>query len=112
MKNKAVFIRKANNLKDLKEQTKEYKMELSPFVICERVELTANEFEDFCNDFISKREFIIENLTKMGYDKMFYCILVFSKGSKEGILVESEGYSYPRYTAVIQMSEVNNNGQN
>lgn len=48
--------------------------------------------------------FLFENMDKMWFDPAalcWHCLLIKGKTSKDGILVESEGYSYARYTAHI-----------
>jgi hypothetical protein len=39
---------------------------------------------------------------------VWHCILVKGKTSDIGLLIESEGYDYARYTGVIKLSEVKN----
>jgi hypothetical protein len=39
---------------------------------------------------------------------VWHCILVKSKTSDIGLLIESEGYDYARYTGVVKLSEVEN----
>lgn len=108
MTNRAVFMRKASSLKELRKWTKEFKDELSEFNITKKVELSDNDFKDFCNDMLENREFIIENSLNMGYyDDKYHCILVYNKNSKDGILIENEGYGYARYTALVDMKKIN-----
>lgn len=108
MVNRAVFFRKAVSLKELKQDTEHYKDETSPFFICKRVELEDKDFNDFCDSLLKDRDFIAENKSVMGFDKAYYCILVYNKNSEDAILVESEGYNYARYTALVKKSEVQN----
>ena len=108
MENTAVFMRKAYNLKELKEWTKKYNKESTQFIISKYIELKDKEFKEFCKDFLADRDFIIENSINMGFDNdTYYCILVYNKHSNDGILVENEGYGYARYTALIDMSKMN-----
>lgn len=103
----ATFIRKNKDLAQLRELTEKGIFEKSKFVITKYIELNDDDFEFFCEDFYKHQEFIIENLTNMGFENdTFLCLLVYNKNSNDGILVESEGYSYARYTALINMSEV------
>jgi len=104
----AVFMRKASTLKELKEWTKKYNKETSRFTITKDIELNDKDFKEFCKDFLENRDFIIENSISMGYDNdAYHCILVYNKKSNDGILVENEGYGYARYTAVVDMSKMN-----
>ena len=108
MTNRAVFMRKASSLKELRKWTKEFKDESSEFNITKKIELSDNDFKDFCNDMLENREFIIENSLNMGYyDDKYHCILVYNKNSKDGILIENEGYGYARYTALVDMKKIN-----
>lgn len=107
MVDKAVFIRKNKDLAQLRQLTENGIYKKSKYVITKYIELNDDDFELFCNDFYEHQEFIIENLTNMSFENdTFLCLLVYNKNSNEGILVESEGYSYARYTALINMSEV------
>ena len=108
MTNRAVFMRKASSLKELRKWTKEFKDESSEFNITKKIELNDNDFKDFCNDMLENRDFIIENSLNMGYyDDKYHCILVYNKNSKDGILIENEGYGYARYTALVDMKKIN-----
>ena len=108
MINTAIFMRKACNLKELKHLTAKYPHQTAHFIITKYIELNDDEFKDFCNDFFEDRKFIVENEIHMHFgDDKYYCLLIYNKNSNDGILVESEGYSYARYTAVVDMSKMN-----
>lgn len=106
---KAVMVRKANNVKDWQKIVKEYDLGASQVIIEKTVELSNEEFNELCDDFFKYRNYIIENLCHMYMQEgVWHCILVKSSTSKIGILIESEGYDYARYTAVVNLSEVDN----
>ena len=73
------------------------------FVIEKTVVIDKNLFECFINDPLNDYDFIKENLEHMycDHDEVFHCIFVTSDTHDFGILVESEGYSYGRYTAYL-----------
>ena len=75
------------------------------------VELTVlldkEDFEEFANDLLEDRDFIKDNVDKMYVDNFVveHCILVTYDGSEHGILVQSEGYHYARYSAYYEIPE-------
>ena len=96
---KANFIRKATS------------SELIPqddFIIEKTVVIDKNIFECFIHDPLNDYDFIKENLDLMYCDvnEVFHCIFVTSDSHDFGILVESEGYHYGRYTAYLPKSIV------
>jgi hypothetical protein len=95
----AAFARKAFNLDDLIEWDKAAKQR-SRFIIEKNIVLSASEYKEFCDNLLSDRGFVEENVKRMYTDKnkTQHCILVKEEGRSEGILIQSEGYSYPRYT--------------
>jgi len=78
-----------------------------PYVVEKQVELEKIDYEAFSNDLLSDYDFIEENLPLMRKDKSgtYHCLLIKAKGGTDGILVESEGFSYPRYTAIYKKNE-------
>ena len=67
------------------------------------VELSREEFHHFKNNLLDDYDFISENSDLMCVDKMgtIHCILVLGDDYEEGILVNSEGSSYARYSALL-----------
>lgn len=61
--------------------------------------------EDFCRLKITPLEdqpFIAENKSCMySEDGIMHCLLALGQGSHDGVLIESEGYNYPRYASYI-----------
>lgn len=93
------FARKFGTIEDLKEIVgRDMGYE---FIIEETVELEPAEYEDFTKNLLGDYEFIARHKGKMWVDgnEVWHCLLVKAKGAKEGVLVESEGYDYARYTA-------------
>ena len=89
---KVNFIRKAS------------KKELLPqddFVIEKEIILDKDVFDSFVNEPLNDYDFIKENIELMHVDKneVYYCIFVTADEYDFGILIESEGYGYARYSA-------------
>lgn len=94
---KVNFIKKASNY------------ELIPhdeFVIEKEIYLEKDLFDKFTEHPLEDYEFIKENIEFMycDNDDVFHCIFITSKEDDFGILVESEGYQYARYSAYIPKS--------
>lgn len=66
------------------------------------VELT---YEEFCELKITPgvdQAFIVENKSYMfNKDGIIHCLLALSQTSHDGVLIDAEGYNYPRYGAYI-----------
>ncbi len=73
------------------------------FVIEKVVVIDKDLFECFIHDPLNDYDFIKKNIEHMYCDNfsVFHCIFVTSNTHDFGILVESEGYSYGRYTAYL-----------
>jgi len=96
------FHRKPTNLNELKA----YKSDrpADRFKVEKIIELTPEQFLHFSSNLLSDSPFIAQNKDCMWHDKgdqCWHCLLVRSAGVSEGILVESEGYDYARYCAVV-----------
>ncbi len=91
---KVNFIRKA---------TPDELLPQDEFIIEKEIVIDENLFETFIHDPLDDYEFIKENIDVMYCDKddVFHCIFVTSNEHDFGILVESEGYHYARYTAYL-----------
>jgi len=91
---KANFIRKAVNYELIPQDE---------FVIEKEVVLDSELFEQFINNPLDDYDFIKENLEIMYCDNdgVFHCIFITTEQHDFGILVESEGYHYARYTAYL-----------
>jgi len=91
---KTKFIRKA---------TPDELIPQDEFVIEKVVVIDSDLFECFIHEPLQDYDFIIEHLELMYCDQkeVFHCIFVTSDQHDFGILVESEGYHYGRYTAYL-----------
>lgn len=100
--NKAVFTRKAVDIEEVKERAdrEEAKCE---YIVEKVIELPEKDYLAFADDLLKDSAVIKANngLMFVDADGGWHCILVKARGGSEGILVESEGYDYARYTAYL-----------
>ena len=73
------------------------------FIIEKVVNLPKREFEDLLKNPLNDRDYIRKNKELMYEDKdgYWHCLFVVSQDYDYGILIESEGSDYPRYTAYL-----------
>ena len=79
--------------------------EQARYIIERIIEVTKQEYQRLSNDFFSPRPYITKHLDDMWFDdktECWHCIMIRTPNEKEAILVESEGYKYARYTALVQ----------
>lgn len=72
-------------------------------VIEKIVELPENEYKYFKSAPLRDMPFIAENTDIMyrGENGIYHCLLVLGEGSSDGVLIESEGYDYARYSSFM-----------
>jgi len=72
-------------------------------VIEKIVELPEAEYKYFKSAPLRDMPFIAENTDLMRRDEngVFRCLLVLGEGTSDGILIESEGYNYARYSSFM-----------
>lgn len=98
----AEFVRKPINVQDLKERY--YGSFRCGFEVEIIAELSKEQFEKFSEELSEYYRFLYDNQDVMymgSVDGNMHCILVTTPEYKEGILVETEGYAYPRYAAFV-----------
>jgi hypothetical protein len=73
------------------------------FAIKKVVRLTKDEFKDLLANPLADRDYVKDNSKLMYQDDsgLMHCIYVIADGYAYGILIESEGYDYPRCTACV-----------
>ena len=86
---------------------KETDISPSDSVIDKIVRLSGSEFDNFSNNLLRDWGFILDNKPERSRDDQgrTCCILVLGEGRKDGILVNSEGGNYARYTAFLPNAE-------
>ncbi len=96
----AVFHRKASHAEELQGSAMEGQMK---FQVEQVVVLSDGDYRQFKETgFLEDQIFLFANDDKMWFDPnqlCWHCVLVKGETSRDGILVESEGYSYARYAA-------------
>ena len=98
---KAVFGRKVENLEELRFETNlgqqgyECKVE-------KEVHLSDTEFETFARDFFAEQTWLTKEDGGCDKEGRIRCTRVLNKKTGESVLVNNEGYDYPRYTALEQ----------
>ena len=100
---KALFGRKVSNLAELKEITEEaikQGQRGQTYIVTKEVELEDKDFHNFANDFFNDQPWIATEDGGVNVNREARCIRVINKETSETVLVNSEGYSYPRYTAI------------
>lgn len=81
---------------------KDTQIEVSPCVVEKTIELGADEYRAFSQNLLDHYDFISENNDCMyERDGVLHCLLVLGKDQNDGILVESEGSEYARYSAFV-----------
>lgn len=99
---KAVFVRKAVNAEELREAMAS---RADLFHVEKVVILAEEDYRQFRKDgFCQDQIFLFENKDCMWFDPddlCWHCLLVRGETSRDGVLVESEGYSYARYAAFV-----------
>lgn len=84
-------------------QRKENRFHDSAFQVEKIVELGHEEFSKYKYDLLSDRDFIKENVDLMPglRDGAMPVLLVLGEGHEDGILIDSGGYNYARYSALL-----------
>ncbi len=95
----------------VKFERKAYREQIIPeddFVIETVVELPIKEFNKFLDDMLGDYKFIEErkHLMYVDRDNVWHAIYVTAKDIDYGILVQSEGYGYARYSAFLRRCHV------
>jgi hypothetical protein len=66
------------------------------------VELSASEFDDLVKRPLVDRAWIAENREIMYHgEDGYHCLLALGEGYSDGVLIEAEGYNYPRKAAYV-----------
>ncbi len=96
---RTIFIRKPNRVDDLKgRETKDLNIIIEKVVV-----LSDPEYREFSQYLLRDRDFITNNKELMRWDSQeAHCIAIKSENREDAILVQSEGYLYPRYAAYIE----------
>lgn len=106
---KAIIVRKVANIKDWHDAVAEYKymhgkeMPKAEVKVEKTIHLTATEFDKVANDLFEDCKWVQKNkdLMRIDEDGVWHMIALQCKDRNYKILINSEGFSYPRYTAIV-----------
>lgn len=98
------FFRDLENLESLEIKTNkkiENNCVKSKYYIMDTVKLDEIEFEKFCSEFKHNYKFLYNYIEQMKIDKdgIWNCVEI--KCKNKSILVQNNGYSYPRFTGLV-----------
>ena len=71
----------------------------APFTVVREIILPESKYRRFQADLLAEAPFIAARTQKFG---RFRCLLVTARRRQDGILVDSEGYTYARYAAYVR----------
>lgn len=77
---------------------------LTPFQVVKVIHLTEQQYRCFSVNLQEDKPFLRDNTALTGVDPhngVFRCLLICCRERQEGILVNSDGYSYAKYAAYI-----------
>lgn len=100
---KALFGRKVCDLKELKELTCDANkrgQKGQPYTITREIILEDEAFRTFADNFFKAQTWITSEDGGTNQEGKIRCIRVVNIDSGEKVLVNTEGYNYPRYTAL------------
>jgi hypothetical protein len=100
---KALFGRKICDLEELRgltHQSIKDGKKGQPYTITREVILKDKDFRDFANDFLKDQSWISPEDGGMNEEGEIRCIRVVNIDTGEKVLVNTEGYDYPRYTGL------------
>ena len=70
--------------------------------VVKMLQLTGQQFQNFSANLLRDMPFLIPNKHLTGYDKgVTRCLLVTTRGRRDGILVDCQGYNYARYSCYV-----------
>lgn len=100
---KALFGRKMVDIEELKDATRIARKEGfagSEYEIIKEVALSDYDFREFTKDLLKDQPWIDEDDGGTSSNGEIRCIRVINLLTGDRVLVNSEGYDYPRYTAI------------
>lgn len=100
---KALFGRKVSDLEELKEITAAARrrgQKGQPYNVTREVVLEDKDFRAFTEDFFEDQPWLTKNDGGMNEAGEVRCIRVVNKETGAKVLVNNEGYEWPRYTGL------------
>jgi len=101
--NRALFGRKICNIEELNELTQQAIKDGKkgqPYIITREVILKDEDFIDFAADLLKDQPWIMSEDGGINDKGEIKCIRVRNVDTGKKILINTEGYDYPRYTAL------------
>ena len=93
------FSYKANHVQNLMEETAKQPIRVE---VVKVIQLSPQQFRHFSANLLQDMPFIAANTHLTGRDKeVTRCLLVTIRGNRDGILVDSQGFDYARYSAYV-----------
>ena len=77
----------------------------APFTVVREIILPESKYRRFQADLLAEAPFIAARTQLTGYSEKFgrfRCLLVTARRRQDGILVDSEGYTYAHYAAYVR----------
>ena len=74
----------------------------APFTVGREIILPESKYRRFQADLLAEAPFIAARTQLTGYSEKFGRLLVTARRRQDGILVDSEGYTYARYAAYVR----------
>jgi len=100
---KALFGRKICDLEELKQLTHQSikdGQKGQPYIITREVILKDADFREFAQDFFKDQPWISHEDGGVSHEGEIRCLRVVNIDTGERVLVNTEGYDYPRYTGL------------
>lgn len=100
---RALFGRKMANLEELRELTEIAQRRGEhdqPYTVIKEVHLGEEAFRNFARDFFNDQPWITKEDGGVNQQGQVRCIRVVNQETGEAILVNNEGYGWPRYTGL------------
>ena len=100
---RAIFGRKVSDLAELKELTEQAVksgQQGQKYIVTKEVVLEKEDFFHFANDFFNDQSWITKEDGGVNEQREVHCIRVINQDTGEKVLVNNEGYTYPRYSAI------------
>ena len=82
---------------------KDSQVDLQRCVVEKAIEISQAEFSALCNGLLEDKDYIskYKDLMRVDNNGITHCLLVLGSDTEDGILINSEGYNYARYSAYI-----------
>jgi hypothetical protein len=82
---------------------KESSFETTPCIIEKAITLSDTEYDNFRGNMLKDYDFISDNKESMFVDTngTTHCLLVLGENKDDGVLIDSQGFNYSRYSSFL-----------